>query len=76
VGKTLIVGRDVCLEQLTAGLAWHYKKYEKEQSDEDRRRYAQAEVEAKSGRKGLWVQPDPQPPWSYRKQKQRTGDTR
>jgi endonuclease YncB( thermonuclease family) len=40
VGKVLLGGQDVCLEQIKAGLAWHYKKYEREQSSEDRSRYA------------------------------------
>jgi endonuclease YncB( thermonuclease family) len=28
VGKVILEGRDVCLEQIKAGLAWHYKKFE------------------------------------------------
>jgi hypothetical protein len=37
---------DVNLAQITVGLAWHYKKYAKDQTGEDRERYAFAEDEA------------------------------
>ena len=30
VGKVLLDGKDQCLDQVRAGFAWHYKKYEKE----------------------------------------------
>ena len=54
------------LAQLTVGLAWHYKEYEKEQSPEDRQRYAFAEQEARARKAGLWSEPDPTPPWDWR----------
>lgn len=57
---------DAGLAQIEAGLAWHYKKYEKEQSPEDREAYALAETEARSRRNGLWADPDPMPPWEWR----------
>jgi endonuclease YncB( thermonuclease family) len=60
--KTLDAG----LAQLTVGLAWHFKKYENEQSEEDRLRYAFAEEEARARKAGLWSQPDPIPPWDWR----------
>jgi endonuclease YncB( thermonuclease family) len=60
--KTLDAG----LAQLTVGLAWHFKKYEKEQSEEDRLRYSFAEEEARARKAGLWSQPDPTPPWQWR----------
>ena len=43
---------DVNLAQLTVGLAWHYKEFAKEQSEEDRHRYAFAEQEARARRAG------------------------
>ena len=43
VGKVLHDGIDLCLEQIKAGFAWHYKKYQHEQSLEDQRLYADAE---------------------------------
>jgi len=57
---------DVNLAQLTVGLAWHYKAYEKEQNVEDRLRYAFAEQEARARKAGLWTDPDPTPPWEWR----------
>ncbi len=32
VGNVLLDGIDVCLEQVKAGFAWHYKKYQHEQT--------------------------------------------
>jgi hypothetical protein len=57
------------LEQAKAGLAWHYKYYQDEQSPEDRRLYADAETEARSARRGLWADPGPIPPWDFRRGK-------
>ncbi len=39
VGKILVDGLDVNLEQIKAGMAWHYKQYQDEQSDGDRLLY-------------------------------------
>ncbi len=36
VGKVLVDDVDVCLEQVRAGYAWHFKRYQHEQSLEDR----------------------------------------
>jgi endonuclease YncB( thermonuclease family) len=57
---------DACLAQITYGLAWHFKRYQTEQSEEDRERYAFAEVEARAKRAGLWKDPSPVPPWEWR----------
>jgi len=62
-------GRDLNLEQVRAGLAWHYKKYDKEQSPEDRKLYAAAEDAARGKRIGLWSDANPEAPWDYRKKK-------
>ena len=43
MGKVLVNGRDVCLEQVRAGYAWHYKHYQEEQTPSDRYAYAKAE---------------------------------
>lgn len=69
LGKVLAGGRDVNLEQVKAGLAWHYKHYQEDQSPEDRRLYADAETEARSARRGLWADPGPVPPWDFRRGK-------
>ena len=36
VGKVLLSDEDMNLEQINAGLAWHYKKYQGEQTPNDR----------------------------------------
>lgn len=68
VGKITVHGVDANLEQVKAGMAWHYKKYQSEQSEADRIAYAQAEDQAKAARLGLWLDPEPTPPWDWRKQ--------
>ncbi|MBK6742500.1 MAG: thermonuclease family protein [Hydrogenophilales bacterium] len=67
VGKVLVDGRDACLDQARAGLAWHFKRYENEQSPEDRVSYAAAEVASRAARVGLWADPAPMAPWDWRK---------
>ena len=57
---------DAGLEQLKAGLAWHYKQYEKEQKADERVRYSTTEAEARARRDGLWREPDAVPPWQFR----------
>ncbi len=44
VGKVLLNGIDACLEQVKAGFAWHYKRYQHEQSVEDQRLYKGSEA--------------------------------
>lgn len=69
VGKVIVGGKDVCLEQIRQGMAWHYKKYENEQPLEDRLAYAKAEQEAREMRLGLWSEKGPVSPWNWRKAK-------
>lgn len=66
VGKVIVDGNDACLDQINSGLAWHYKQYAGEQTEEDRRTYANAEVSARSECKGLWKEDHPIPPWEFR----------
>lgn len=67
IGKVLIDDRDVNLEQIRVGCGWHYKKYQNEQSLEDRLSYNSAEESARASRVGLWADKDPVPPWDWRK---------
>jgi endonuclease YncB( thermonuclease family) len=69
IGKIVVDGQDVCLEQVRQGLAWHYKKYESEQASEDRRSYSRAEIAAREAKVGLWADQAPTPPWDWRKAK-------
>jgi len=70
VGKILVDGVDANLEQVKAGLAWHYKQYQREQSLEDRATYVLAEELARNQHLGLWVDTNPTPPWIWRHKKQ------
>lgn len=72
VGKVMQGATDALLDQIRAGMAWHYKKYEREQSAEDQRLYAGAEVTARNRRFGLWVEDRAAPPWEWRKTGTRT----
>jgi endonuclease YncB( thermonuclease family) len=69
VGKIIVNGVDANLEQIKAGMSWHYKKYAKEQPIADRETYARAEAQARAGRRGLWSEAEPIPPWEWRKSK-------
>lgn len=66
IGKVLVNGLDVNLEQVRRGCAWHYKKYQNEQSPEDRVSYARAEDVARAGRVGLWSDGRVMAPWEWR----------
>lgn len=66
VGKVIVNGQDANLGQVQAGLAWHYKQYEKEQLASDRSSYAQAEIDARTRKVGLWHDAAPTPPWDFR----------
>lgn len=73
VGKVMIDGSDVSLEMLKQGMAWHFKEYEKEQSELDRVMYAKAEVDASSSKAGLWQDKHPMAPWDWRKAQRAAG---
>ena len=69
LGKVLLSNEDMNLEQVKAGLAWHYKKYQDEQSTSDREKYSDAELDAMRNKRGLWADHNPVAPWEYRKAK-------
>lgn len=56
-------GKDVSAEMLKAGMAWHFKKYDKSEE------YATLENKARSNRVGLWVDKNPIEPWEFRRKK-------
>ena len=66
VGKVYLGELDVCLEQIRAGLAWWFEKYQSDQTVEDRLSYREAESIARARRIGLWADPDPIAPWGFR----------
>ena len=53
--------KDVSLEMISAGMAWHYSYFDNNQS------YAQAQAQAKQQRVGLWADSAPVAPWDFRK---------
>jgi endonuclease YncB( thermonuclease family) len=67
VGKVTVEDVDVCLQQLVLGMAWHYKKYQNEQSVSDRALYSVTELKSQSLKLGLWSDDMPMPPWEFRK---------
>lgn len=71
VCAVFVGGRDVGLEMIREGYAWHYKAYEDEQREADRAEYARLEAEARADRRGLWREPGAIPPWEWRRQKRR-----
>jgi len=48
---------------LEAGLAWHFKKYDKNPA------WAKLEETARKNKRGLWVNANPVQPWEWRKRK-------
>jgi hypothetical protein len=59
-------GEDIDLDQVKAGMAWHYKQYQDGQSAADRAAYASAECTAMKSKIGLWAEPNPVEPQDFR----------
>lgn len=53
-------GKDVSLEMIKNGYAWHYIKYDSSKV------YNTAEINARKHKIGLWVDPKPIAPWNFR----------
>ena len=66
VGTIMLAGHDMNIEQVKAGLAWHFKKYANEQEPRDRLTYAAAEQQARAAKLGLWQDSDPTAPGDWR----------
>jgi micrococcal nuclease len=60
-------GRVLNYELLKAGLAWWYRQYARNIGT-----LAQLEAEAREAKRGLWSQPNPVPPWEWRRAKRET----
>lgn len=63
VGKVLLNGTDINLEQLKRGMAWVYRQYATDPA------YFAAETQAQQAALGLWSQANPIPPWEFRHDK-------
>lgn len=66
IGTVWLDGREINLEMVKEGLAWHYRAYDQTPA------YAEAEAAARQAQLGLWNDRSPVPPWEFRRQK-RTG---
>lgn len=65
-------GKNLNQELLRAGMAWHYKKYDKSSE------FALLEKQARINKAGLWKGKSPMPPWEFRKLRRniKTGNLR
>ena len=66
-GRTVAVvilpdGRSLNAELVRAGLAWWYRRYAPDDETLER-----LEREAREARRGLWGDPEPIPPWEWRR---------
>ena len=60
LGTVWLDGKDINLQMVRDGFAWHYKRYDSTPA------YAQAEADARASRRGLWADPSPIPPEQFR----------
>jgi micrococcal nuclease len=56
-------GVNVNVEMVRLGMAWHYKHFAP-----DDRQLSRAEQDARAARRGLWADPRPVAPWTFRRQ--------
>ena len=61
VGSVVIDGEDQSARMISEGMAWYYRQYGWTAS------LARLEEEARNAKRGLWADPNPQPPWEWRK---------
>src|SRR5262249_33861949 len=62
IGRVYLGERDISLEMVRDGMAWHFKRYSKEAA------LAEAERGARADRRGLWASEKPVPPWEWRRE--------
>lgn len=63
VARVECQGKDANLEQVRAGMAWAYDRYLTDPEVKAR------EAAARSAGVGLWGEPDPLPPWEWRRKR-------
>ena len=61
IGHISVNGLNVNREMIATGNAWHYAAYSSDPS------LAAVQSQAQTQKLGLWAQPNPTPPWNYRK---------
>ena len=60
LGHVYVDGKHVNAELLGAGLAWHFKRYNKDPLS------PHPEAQARQAHRGLWDDKEPVPPWEWR----------
>lgn len=63
IGHVRVNGQDVGAAQVSAGMAWVYRRYSHDF------RLQLAETQARLERRGLWRDPSPTAPWAWRAEK-------
>lgn len=63
VARVFVGEKDLSLELVQAGLAWHYTEYSEDPV------LARAELQARLSRLGIWSEARPTPPWVFRDQR-------
>jgi micrococcal nuclease len=61
VARVSCDGVDVNRAQVERGMAWHYRRYSKDKA------LAVIQDQARVARRGLWADPAPVPPWTFRR---------
>lgn len=67
IGRVILDGVDINLQQVQSGMAWVYSKYLKELSNGERLMYLEAESKSRGDAVGLWKDAGPVAPWTWRK---------
>jgi len=63
IGRIYLGDLDVSAEMIRKGYAWAYRQYLTD------KRLIKIEEEAKKAKRGIWLQPNPLPPWEFRHKK-------
>ena len=63
LGDVYVGQRWINVEMVNEGMAWHYKFFSKDAS------IAAVEAKARAAKRGIWSQPNPVPPWEFRRKK-------
>jgi micrococcal nuclease len=64
VSRVSVDGKDLGIELVRAGLAWHYTEFSADKE------LAALEQVARAAKRGLWADSNPIPPWVWRRSKQ------
>ena len=65
IGEIFYKNQNLGKELVSNGLAWHFKRYSKNEN------YADLEMDARKKKRGLWQEKEPIAPWEWRKFKKK-----